>query len=118
MVNSDRKRFDTLIRRITSVGRYVGIHLILSTRYVSAKVISTTIYSNTPTKIALEVDTPIASRIAIDHAGEEKLLGKGDMPYANRSSSHQPIRVQGACIGDHDVDCIVSIIDKIEAMIK
>ena len=93
-VGLDRRRFDVLIRRITSVARFCGIHLILTTAYPYPETITSAIRSNIPTSIALALPDQICSRIVIDHVGAEKLLGKGDMLYF-KWNMHQPVRIQG-----------------------
>lgn len=103
------KEFEFLIKRITAVARFCGIHLVLSTKRVSADVITGVIKSNIPTQIAFSVPNVINSRILIDQTGAEKLLGSGDMLYNNPMYRH-PFRVQGALI-DSEIDKIVAFLE-------
>jgi S-DNA-T family DNA segregation ATPase FtsK/SpoIIIE len=102
------KEFEFLIKRITSVARFCGIHLVLSTKRVSADVITGVIKSNIPTQIAFAVPNAINSRILIDQPGAEKLLGYGDMLYNNPMYRH-PFRIQGALI-DSEIEKIVDFL--------
>lgn len=100
----DGKRFEKLIKRITAVARFCGIHLVMTTNIVSSDTITSTIKSNIPTTIALAVSNQIQSRIAIDHDGAEKLLGEGDMLYY-RTDLQQPIRIRGELCGPDENEC-------------
>ena len=80
----------------------------LSTKRISADVITGVIKSNIPTQIAFAVPNAINSRILIDQPGAEKLLGYGDMLYNNPMYRH-PFRIQGALI-DSEIGKIVSFL--------
>ena len=98
VIMQDRRRFEVLIRRITAVARFCGIHLVMTTNTIFADTITSTIKSNIPTTIALAVTNQIQSRIAINHDGAEKLLGEGDMLFY-RYDMDQTIRIQGVLCG-------------------
>lgn len=102
------KEFEFLIKRITSVARFCGIHLVFSTKRVSADVITGVIKSNIPTQIAFAVPSAINSRILIDQTGAEKLLGYGDMLYNNPMYRHA-FRIQCALI-DSEIEKIVDFL--------
>lgn len=106
LMDSSGKEVEHLIKRITAIARFCGIHLVLSTRKVSADVITGVVKSNIPTQIAFAVPNAINSRILIDQTGAEKLLGRGDMLYNNPMYRH-PTRIQGAFIDDFDIEKIV-----------
>jgi len=73
------KRFiEEELQPIAAKGRAAGIHIILATQKPSAAVISTTIRSNFPAKLALRVCKAADSRILLDENGAEALAGKGD----------------------------------------
>ena len=93
------KRFEALIKRITSVARFCGIHLVLSTNRSSADVITGVIKSNLPSQIAFAVSCGINSRIILDQLGAENLLERGEM-LCKIAGSRQVIKVQGAYIED------------------
>ena len=96
LMMEDGKRFETLIKRITAVARFLGIHLVISTNRCSSDVITGVIKSNFPTQIAFAVNSGLNSRIIMDQLGAEKLLGSGDMLFC--LGGKNPVRVQGAVV--------------------
>ena len=99
IVKQDGNRFDYLIKRLTSIGRFLGIHFILSTRWAHPDVISEIIWSNMPTRIALQLPEKNNSKFFIGFDGAEKLLGKGDMLYYCEATVRKPVRIQGVLCG-------------------
>jgi len=102
---------ETSIARLTAKARAAGIHLIIGTQRPSVDVITGTIKSNIPSRIAFTVASQIDSRTIIDIAGAEKLIGMGDMLFAPVGIS-KPLRVQGAFVHENDVEAIVDFIKK------
>ncbi|MBU1019710.1 MAG: DNA translocase FtsK [Firmicutes bacterium] len=98
------------IMRLTQKARACGIHLIIATQRPSTDVIKGTIKSNIPTRIAFSVSSYIDSMTIIDTVGADKLLGRGDMLFAE--SGQPQIRVQGAYISDGDIQTINDFIRK------
>lgn len=90
------------IMRLTQKARAAGMHCIIATQRPSTDVIKGTIKSNIPTRIAFMVSSYIDSMTIIDSAGADKLLGRGDMLFAE--SGKPQIRVQGAYISDAEID--------------
>ncbi len=101
---------DESIRRLSAKARAAGIHLILGTQRPSVDVITGTIKSNIPYRIAFTTTSYVDSRTILDIAGAEKLIGKGDMLYAATGKS--PFRVQGSFVSDEEVESITSFIKK------
>lgn len=100
---------ETAICRIAQKARAAGIHLILGTQRPSVDVITGLIKANVPSRIAFTVRSTVDSRTVIDVGGAEKLLGMGDMLYMPVGAP-KPIRIQGAFVGDAEVEKIVDYI--------
>jgi S-DNA-T family DNA segregation ATPase FtsK/SpoIIIE len=69
------------IRLLAQKSRMAGIHLVIATQRVSAKIINGEIKANFPVKVAFLTAKELDSRIILDEGGAEKLLGKGDMLF-------------------------------------
>jgi len=96
------------IVRLAQMSRAVGIHLILSTQRPDSNVITGLIKANIPARIALKVSSQINSRIIIDDAGAEKLLGAGDMLFS--SGEKAPERLQCPFVTEKEVKDVVKFI--------
>jgi S-DNA-T family DNA segregation ATPase FtsK/SpoIIIE len=79
MVGAQEVEF--LIGRLAQLARAVGIHLVMATQRPSIDVITGTIKNNFACRIAFRVPSKVDSRIIIDTAGADKLLGQGDMLF-------------------------------------
>ncbi len=97
------------IARLTQMARAAGIHLIVATQRPSVDVITGTIKSNIPSRIAFSVSSYVDSKTILDRSGAEKLLGKGDMLFKG-PASNQAKRIQGAFISEKEIETIVNYI--------
>jgi S-DNA-T family DNA segregation ATPase FtsK/SpoIIIE len=79
MVGAQEVEF--FIGRLAQLARAVGIHLVMATQRPSIDVITGTIKNNFSCRIAFRVPSKVDSRIIIDTAGADKLLGMGDMLF-------------------------------------
>ncbi|MGN0771784.1 MAG: DNA translocase FtsK [Christensenellales bacterium] len=100
------KEFQVLVKKLAAKARAAGIHLILATQRPSVDVITGTIKSNLPTRIAFAVTSGVDSKTILDCQGAEKLLRMGDMLY-KEAVKPNPVRVQGAFIHTKEVKAIV-----------
>jgi len=64
------------------------------------------IKANIPCRVAFNVASQVDSRVIIDQAGAEKLVGRGDMLFVPPDVS-KPIRIQGCWISDGEISKLV-----------
>lgn len=97
------------ICRIAQMARAAGMHLIVATQRPSVDVITGVIKANIPSRIAFAVSSQFDSRTILDHAGAEKLVGKGDMLF-HAVSDKMSKRIQGAFISETEVANVIAYV--------
>ena len=95
------------ICRLAQMGRATGIHLVVATQRPSVDVLTGLIKANFPARIAFAVSTQVDSRVILDCAGAEQLLGRGDMLYM-APEANRLLRLQGCFVSDAELAAIAN----------
>ncbi len=103
------KDVEIAVLRLAQKARAAGIHLIIATQRPTRDIITGTIKSNLPTRIAFRVASGLDSRTILDTGGAEQLLGMGDMLYIPPGSA-EPVRVHGAFVSSEEIKKVVAFI--------
>ncbi|HCC71869.1 MAG TPA: cell division protein FtsK [Bacteroidales bacterium] len=101
------KEIEGPIQRLSQLARAVGIHLIVATQRPSTNIITGTIKTNFPARLAFRVSSSIDSRTILDSTGAEKLVGRGDMLIYNGT---ELIRAQCAFIDTPELNSLTDFI--------
>ncbi len=104
MVSPDE--VERAVCRIAQMARATGIHLVIATQRPSVDVVTGLIKANFPARISFAVSSQIDSRVIIDTAGADKLLGRGDMLFMAPDSS-KLVRLQGCYVSDKELAALV-----------
>jgi len=101
------KELETSIVRLAQKASGVGIHMIIATQYLNAKIITNAIKTNFPARIAFRVSSLAESRLILDASGANHLYGHGSMLFSSGGAS---INVQCAFIDIPEIDEITRFI--------
>jgi S-DNA-T family DNA segregation ATPase FtsK/SpoIIIE len=104
VMQTEGRDVEAVLARLLALARATGIHLILATQRPDTKVITGTLKSNIPGRIAFKTSQGNDSRTILDSVGAEQLIGKGDMLF--KSKDGILLRAQGSFISNEDINAI------------
>src|SRR5699024_11476036 len=93
--------------RMAQLASAVVIQQCVSTQRPSFTVITVTIKSNFPVRIAYQVASKVDSRTILDTGGADQLIGRGDMLFTNGGGM---TRIQNAFVSTAEVEEITEYI--------
>ena len=100
------EQFERDLMSLGAVARSVSIHLVLATQRPSADVVTSTLKANLDARVAFRVASNINSRVILDQAGAESLLGKGDMLF--RKPSGEIMRLQAPFMDEEEMQAYLA----------
>lgn len=93
--------------KIASDGPKVSVHLVAATSISSGNVLTRSLKSNIPSRIAFATASAADSRTILDETGAEKLSGPGELLYKPKYAS-RAIRVHGVYVPDCELETIAN----------
>lgn len=111
LMMSTPEQTEPALIRLAQMARATGIHLVVATQRPSTDVVTGLIKANFPARMSFAVASSIDSRVILDTAGAESLLGRGDMLFVPPEAS-APMRCQGVMVSDPEVERVITFWQK------
>lgn len=103
----DKMKCESAIIRLAQKARACGIHLVLGLQSPRREFLTGAIKSNIPARLAFKTATALESRLIIDEAGAQLLLGQGD--FLMKSPYHgYPVRYHGPYVAENELNRLLS----------
>ncbi|MCI0662473.1 MAG: hypothetical protein L0220_15495 [Acidobacteria bacterium] len=118
LISGDRQTRRAIEQQIVRLGqkaRAAGIHLVFATNQPSRNVIKGVLDSNIPARIGLKMQKAIESKMLLNCAGAETLLGNGDLLFKDVGEA---IRLQGAYLPEDEAQEIFTVMKTEERLRK
>ncbi len=96
-----RQEFERRLVRLAQRARNVGIHLVIATQRPSADIVTTSLKTNLPARIAFRLPSHHDSMTILDQSGAEKLLGRGDTLFMLSQGNVE--RLQSFYVSSHEL---------------
>src|ERR1039457_5533343 len=93
----ERRLLEDRVVRLGAKARAAGIHLILATQHPDAKTVTGRLQANLSVRVCLRTTTWHQSMVALKRRGAERLLGKGDLFFAQ---GDRLLRLQSPYLGE------------------
>jgi len=107
LMMSAAEQTEFLLVCLAQLARATGIHLVVATQRPSTDVVTGLIKANFPARLSFTVASGVDSRVILDVAGAESLLGRGDMLFLPPDAP-APIRSQGVMVTDQEIERVIN----------
>jgi DNA segregation ATPase FtsK/SpoIIIE, S-DNA-T family len=96
------REIEAVVARVAQLGARVGVHIIIATSNPGNKVLTSSIKSNIPARVAFQVTSEADSRSVLGSVGAEKLHGIGNALFVARDMT-KPISLEAFHMTDEDI---------------
>lgn len=91
----EKKRFDSLLSGITTLGKAVGVHAIAASSSLSSSILTYDVFRSLNSHVSFKVEAAIYSRMIFFSPGAEALSCPGDMLFMKGYGNNEVERLQG-----------------------